>query len=117
MALTQEYFHLLNQYQQEYGTNTILLMQVGSFFEVYAKDLSANIQSFSKLCDLNVVENKTKIWMAGFKDIQLERYLKKIQEGGFTAVVYTCGHLFTRHLFFRFTPIVEFHHLYLGRSD
>ena len=90
MALTQEYFHLLNQYQQEYGTNTILLMQVGSFFEVYAKDLSANIQAFSKLCDLNVVEkDKTKIWMAGFKDLQLERYLKKIQEGGFTAVVYT----------------------------
>ena len=81
MALTQEYFQLLNQYQQEYGTNTILLMQVGSFFEVYAKDLSANIQSFSKLCDLNVVEkDKTKIWMAGFKDIQLERYLKKIQK-------------------------------------
>ena len=90
MALTQEYFHLLNQYQQEYGMNTILLMQVGSFFEVYAKDLSDNIQAFSKLCDLNVVEkDKTKIWMAGFKDIQLERYLKKIQEGGFTAVVYT----------------------------
>jgi DNA mismatch repair protein MutS len=89
MALTQEYFSLLNQYQQEYGTNTILLMQVGSFFEVYAKDLSENIQAFSKLCDLNVVEkDKTKIWMAGFKDIQLERYLKKIQEGGFTAVVY-----------------------------
>jgi DNA mismatch repair protein MutS len=90
MALTQEYFSLLNQYQQEYGTNTILLMQVGSFFEVYAKDLSDNIQAFSKLCDLNVVEkDKTKIWMAGFKDLQLERYLKKIQEGGFTAVVYT----------------------------
>ena len=89
MALTQEYFHLLNQYQQEYGTNTILLMQVGSFFEVYAKELSANIQSFSKLCDLNIVEKDKTKWMAGFKDIQLERYLKKIQEGGFTAVVYT----------------------------
>jgi DNA mismatch repair ATPase MutS len=65
MALTQEYFQLLHQYHQEYGTNTILLMQVGSFFEVYAKDLSENIQAFSKLCDLNVVEkDKTKIWMA-----------------------------------------------------
>lgn len=104
MALTQEYFHLLNQYQQEYGTNTILLMQVGSFFEVYAKDLSANIQSFSKLCDLNVVENKTKIWMAGFKDIQLERYLKKIQEGGFTAVVYTQDETKNRTLAGIFSP-------------
>jgi|UniRef100_A0A6C0AH50 DNA mismatch repair protein MutS len=105
MALTQEYFHLLNQYQQEYGTNTILLMQVGSFFEVYAKDLSANIQSFSKLCDLNVVEkDKTKIWMAGFKDIQLERYLKKIQEGGFTAVVYTQDDTKNRTLAGIFSP-------------
>ena len=37
MALIKEYFNLTTQYQESYGANTILLMQVGSFFEVYAK--------------------------------------------------------------------------------
>ena len=35
MALIKEYFELTTRYQDEYGENTILLMQVGSFFEVY----------------------------------------------------------------------------------
>ena len=35
MALIKEYFDLTKRYLDEYGENTILLMQVGSFFEVY----------------------------------------------------------------------------------
>ena len=35
MALIKEYFELTKGFQDEYGKNTILLMQVGSFFEVY----------------------------------------------------------------------------------
>lgn len=89
MALTQDYFKLSDKYQQEYGTNTILLMQVGSFFEVYGNDTHRSIESFSKICDLNVVEKaNSAVLMAGFKDTQLERYTKKIQEAGFTAVIY-----------------------------
>ena len=92
MALVQEYLSLSKQYQQQYGTNTILLMQVGSFFEVYGTETCTTIQIFSTICDLNVVEKanvKEKMFMAGFKDTQLERYLKKIQEAGYTAVVCT----------------------------
>ena len=89
MSLTQDYFKLSDKYQQEYGTNTILLMQVGSFFEVYGNDTHHSIESFSKICDLNVVEKaNSAVLMAGFKDTQLERYTKKIQEAGFTAVIY-----------------------------
>ena len=35
MALVKEYFNLCNKYQNEYGNKTILLMQVGSFYECY----------------------------------------------------------------------------------
>ena len=35
MALIKEYFELTEKYQNEYGENTILLMQVGSFMECY----------------------------------------------------------------------------------
>ena len=35
MSLIKEYFELSKNFQDEYGDNTILLMQVGAFFEVY----------------------------------------------------------------------------------
>ena len=101
MALIKEYFELTKNYQDEYGENTILLMQVGSFFEVYAKNnkstntiSGSKINDFSQICELNVVEKNVcvgtdDILMAGFKDIMIEKYLRKIQDAGFTAVVYT----------------------------
>jgi DNA mismatch repair protein MutS len=100
MALIKEYFDLTKKYCNEYGENTILLMQVGAFFEVYGiLDKKTNnisnsqILEFSRICDLAVVEKnvcvgKDNVVMAGIKDIILEKNIKKIQEAGFTAVVY-----------------------------
>ena len=79
MALTQEYFKLIDQYQQEYGKHTILLMQVGAFFEVYGNKIHRIIDDFTRICELNIAD-KAGSQMAGFKDMQLEKYLKKIQE-------------------------------------
>jgi DNA mismatch repair protein MutS len=100
MALIQEFFDLTNKYINEYGEKTILLIQVGSFFEVYGiKDKNgsitgSNIQVFGEMCELNIVEKnvcvgKNSVVMAGFKDIMIEKYIKKIQDAGYTAVVYT----------------------------
>ena len=100
MALIKEYFELTKKYQDEYGNDTILLMQVGSFFEVYGISctktndiIGSRIVDFSQICELNVVEKNTcvgkdNVVMAGFKDFQIEKYIKKIQDAGFTAVVY-----------------------------
>jgi DNA mismatch repair protein MutS len=101
MSLITEYFELTKKYQDEYGENTILLMQVGAFFEVYGiydkeNDIitSSRIADFSQICELNVVDKNTcvgknNVMMAGFKDFMIEKYLRKIQDAGFTAVVYT----------------------------
>jgi DNA mismatch repair protein MutS len=101
MALVKEYFDLTKKYQSDYGEKTVLLMQVGSFFEVYGyldKKTNtiggSNIEEFSQICELNVVAKnvcvgEVGILMAGFKDIMIDKYLKKIQDAGFTAVVYT----------------------------
>jgi DNA mismatch repair protein MutS len=102
MALIKEYFELTKKNQEDYGENTILLMQVGSFFEVYAifckkteTLVGSKIVDFSRICGLNIVEKtnvfiqKDQVMMAGFKDIQIEKYIKKIQEDGYTAVVYS----------------------------
>ncbi len=36
MTLVQDYLDLTKQYCSKYGKNTLLLMEVGAFFEVYA---------------------------------------------------------------------------------
>jgi DNA mismatch repair protein MutS len=100
MALIKEYFELTKRYQEDYGEKTILLMQVGAFFEVYGiydekheTIKGSKISDFSQICELNVVDKnicvgKENVMMAGFKDFMIEKYVKKIQEAGFTAVVY-----------------------------
>lgn len=124
MSLVKEYFDLTKKYQDEYGENTILLMQVGAFFEVYGindKDtqtiIGSKIQDFSQICELNIVDKNTcvgesGVMMAGFKDIQIERYIKKIQDAGFTAVVYAQDENMkntTRSLAGIFSPGTYFH--------
>jgi len=66
MSLITEYFELTKRFQDEYGENTILLMQVGAFFEVYGicnKEYdvitSSKITDFSQICELNVVDKNT----------------------------------------------------------
>ena len=124
MSLIKEYFDLTKKYQDEYGENTILLMQVGAFFEVYGikdKDTEtitgSKIQDFSQICELNIVDKnkcvgESGVMMAGFKDIQIERYIKKIQDAGFTAVVYAQDENMkntTRSLAGIFSPGTYFH--------
>jgi len=124
MALIKEYFELTKKYQDEYGENTILLMQVGSFFEVYGIYCKkteiingSKIIDFSQICELNIVEKNVcvgndNVMMAGFKDMQIEKYIKKIQDAGFTAVVYSqdeAAKNTTRSLAGIFSPGTYFH--------
>ena len=100
MALIKEYFELCSKYQNEYGEKTILLMQVGSFYECYGVKCSksleikkSKIMDFSHICELNVVGKNTcvgeeDVVMAGFKVEFIEKFLRKIQEAGYTCVVY-----------------------------
>ena len=101
MALIKEYFELTEKYQNDYGINTILLMQVGSFYEVYGiydkqnnSVTGSQINNFSRICDLtisekNVCVGSNNVVMAGFKDIMIDKYIKKILESDVTAVVYS----------------------------
>jgi DNA mismatch repair protein MutS len=99
MTLISDYFEKTQKHIEDYGELTIVLMQVGAFFEVYGlKDENNNIKGsnileFSKICDLNIADKKTccgkdAIVMAGFKEHLIDRYLKKLQDYGFTIIVY-----------------------------
>ena len=91
-----EYFSIIKEYKSKYGEKTVLLMQVGSFFEIYGlknDSINTEIESISQICQFNISEKKAtfknqQLLMAGFPDYRLDKYLQKITEGGFTAVVF-----------------------------
>ena len=94
-SLTNEYFRLSLDYQTKYGAKTILLMQVGAFFEMYGTKTDSSIMfDVCELCQLNTsdkkicVGNGETVFMAGFRDYSLDKYVPRITEGGYTAVVY-----------------------------
>jgi DNA mismatch repair protein MutS len=118
MALVKEYFELTKKYQSEYGKNTVVLMQVGAFFEVYGlQDKTtgelggSEIADFSRVCDLNIADKKVTLGqdgvvMAGFGHYMIDKYLKRLQEGGYTVVVYAqeADDVKTRNLVGIFSP-------------
>jgi DNA mismatch repair protein MutS len=118
MALIKEFFELTKKYEEQYGKNTIFLIQVGSFFECYGlKDASnniygSNINEFSRICDLNIAEKRIcvgldQVVMAGFTQHILDKYVKKLQHAGYTVAVYAqdeqCANT-TRSLLGVFSP-------------
>ncbi len=101
MSLIKEYFSLTKKYRDKYGDRTVVLMQVGAFFEVYGlfdPDKSefngSCIELFANVCELvkknkQICVGKNNVYMSGFRDFMLEKYLRKLEEEGFTSVVYT----------------------------
>jgi len=95
-----EYFKFTRENKQKYGENTIVLMQVGSFLEIYGiktpngQIIESRIQEFADLCQFNIAEKKNgfgekgQVVMAGFMVYLLDKYLPKILDGGYTVVVY-----------------------------
>ncbi len=100
MTIIHDYLTLTEKYKKEYSDKTLLLMQVGSFFECYAllthdnKYEGSNIQDFSDINDLviskkHILHNEKNVVMAGFGITQIEKYIKRLQENDYTIVVYT----------------------------
>lgn len=100
MSLITKYFEDTKKYKLSHGEKTIILIQVGSFFECYAiveSDGSysgSSIEEFSRICDMSIARKNTcvgdkKVVMAGFGLGQLEKYVKRLLEHGYTVPVIT----------------------------
>ena len=92
MSLIKEYFRLSTEAVAKYGPKTFLLMQVGAFYECYGETSGptrATIDEFCRTCELACANKTPGIVMAGFRDYSLEKYLNKLQEAGYTAVVHS----------------------------
>ena len=99
MALVSDYLSYTEKWKKEFGEKTLVLMQVGSFYEVYAlltdsgEMTGSNILEFSTINDMviskkNTCVGKQQVVMAGFGVPQLEKYTKKLQEQDYTIVIY-----------------------------
>ena len=98
--LTEIYFDLQLLFEKKYGSNTVVLMEIGSFFETYevnneelqigkAKEISEllNIQLTRK--NKSIIENSTSNpLLAGVPAVSLDRYLNRIiQTKKYTIVI------------------------------
>jgi len=98
--LTQSYFELQEFFENKYGKDTVVFMEIGTFFEVYevdnvdmqvgkAKEIAEllNIQLTKK--NKNIVENSEKNpLLAGVPAVSFERYLSRlIQEQKYTIII------------------------------
>jgi DNA mismatch repair protein MutS len=100
-GIYNEYFKYTKENEFKYGKRSCVLMQVGSFFEIYGTRcsstgdlLDSQISEISELCQLNIADKKNganskgNIVMAGFQTYLLEKYIPKLTDSGYTVVVY-----------------------------
>lgn len=109
------YFQITQDAIKKYGETTILLYQVGAFFEMYGIQdpqtkiiTKSRVYDFTQLAQLNISIKDGDIVMAGFRDYSLDKYLKLATQNGYTAVVYTQNmtnpKAITRELYGVFSP-------------
>ena len=101
MALIKKYLQDTADLHTEYGEKSIVLIQVGAFYEVYGLLNSetgtitgSTISDYASLCELSVAKKNVcigekNVMMAGFRDYMLDKYLNKLQGFGYTVAVYS----------------------------
>ena len=96
MTLIKRYFTLTAEYIAKYGENTILLMQVGGFYEVYGKRNRSGELYGSKIvefreamdCLISPKSNGSSIMMAGYPISQKDKLINKLTRVGYNVVVW-----------------------------
>jgi DNA mismatch repair protein MutS len=99
--LIDTYFELLKEYTAKYGTNTVMFMQVGSFFEIYGiRNENQNIGHASVMADVLNIQltkknkgkrecNRSNPELCGIPLTALDRYLRILaKEDKYTIVIY-----------------------------
>ena len=102
MNMITEYFERTSFYQKKYGPKTIVLMQCGTFYEVYAyHTIGSNdyqggkILEFSQICNMAISQKAlTKyktfiVSMAGFQYYSIETYVQRLVDHQYTVVEIT----------------------------
>lgn len=110
MSIHQVYFDITKKAQSLYGENTVVFMQVGTFFEIYAvydeqtqTFYGSKLEHVAKCCDLATPKKQFTVpldqfipncprngnlHMCGFQPVLFERELSKLEEVGYTILIY-----------------------------
>ena len=98
-SIYKTYFDLTEKYTKQYGEKSIILLQVGAFFEIYGlrdslgKIVKSEIESIGQICQLAIAEKSIEyegkpVLMAGFRDHRLDFYIQRLTENHITTIVY-----------------------------
>ena len=96
MSITVRYLHEYNKYKKQYGTQTLVLMQVGSFYEMYATDTDGpNLKEIADLLntvctkkDKNVKEvSISNPYLVGFPMVATDKFVSLLVKNGYTLVM------------------------------
>lgn len=95
-AIYDEYEGYVIQYKKEYGSNVVVLLQVGSFYEIYdADDGLVDIKTISEIMNITLTRknknvlsiSKSNCNMSGFPAYTLSKYTNILLQNNYTVVV------------------------------
>lgn len=100
LKISEQYLKYHDEYKAKFGEKTLILMQVGSFYEAYAVEINnvyhgPNLELLEELTDICIAHkgtDKTKYdyanpYMWGFPMIAENKYVGILIENGFTIVI------------------------------
>tara|TARA_Y100000996_G_scaffold415516_2_gene410752 strand:+ start:1805 stop:4825 length:3021 start_codon:yes stop_codon:yes gene_type:complete len=98
-SIYEDYFYYVKKWKNIYGEKTLVIIEVGKFYEIYAlRDHDGNIHendmeaveqmSFLNIGDKKIKYNNMSVLQAGFNTIGLDKFVKIFQENDYTTVIY-----------------------------
>ena len=94
--IIDDYLKYQDEYQKKYGENTIIIMQVGSFFELYAIDNNSKyLYTIADICGIQISRKNKSILevsrnnplMCGFPLYVINKYIQLILQNNYTIVL------------------------------
>ena len=97
--IVDDYLNYLDEYRKKYGENTIIIMQVGSFFELYDTDANSRyLYKIADICNIQVSRKNKSILevsrnnpiMCGFPIYVINKYIQLILQNNYTIILIEC---------------------------
>ena len=98
VSITEEYFSYHDKYIAKYGPNTLVLLEVGSFYEMYSNPNTKrgpDLYAVSNITNLSVTRkdksiplSDVNVLMAGMPNHAISKFLKILIDNNYTIVVF-----------------------------
>lgn len=92
-VLSEEYFKFEKEYKEQYGQKVVVLMAIGTFYDILEYDTSDGVSNLEHIASvLNItVDGKNKgselPYFVGFPKVAISKYIPLLIDDGYTVVV------------------------------